>query len=342
MRRRALAAVGLLVVGGGCSSGDDDGTATTTGGSASAVSASVTSVDGGSDPARQALDDVVRWLADPATADPARFADVFLQQVPIEQVRQVMSQLGAGAWTAVGVESIAPGAVAATLEGPGPALVVQLQVDAEGRIAELLFLPPSSRTSPPISPDWSSGSRRRRRSPASCTPTWRPDGSCAPVAELAPTAMLPIGSTFKLYVLGAVAAMIESGEIGWDDPVQIRDELDSLPSGETQDEPAGSNLSVRELATRMISVSDNTTTDHLFDLVGRDRVEQALVTLGHSNPAATTPMLTTREMFVIKTNPDLLARYQSADGAARRALLEGEVAAAPLPAVTDFPDRPPR
>ena len=134
--------------------------------------------------------------------------------------------------------------------------------------------------------------------------------------------------------------MIDSGDVGWDDPVEIRDELDSLPSGETQNEPAGSAVSVRELATRMISISDNTATDHLMDLVGRDRVEQALVTFGHTDPAATTPMLTTREMFVIKTNPDLLGRYQAADVAARRALLDGEVAAAPLPELADFPSGP--
>ena len=50
---------------------------------------------------------------------------------------------------------------------------------------------------------------------------------------------------FKLYVLGAVAEMIDSGDVGWDDPVEIRDELDSLPGGETQNEPAGSVVSVR-------------------------------------------------------------------------------------------------
>ena len=89
------------------------------------------------------------WLADPETADPAAFADVFLQQVPIEDVRQILSELGAGDWEAIGVESIAPGAVAARLEGPGPALVVQLQVDAEGLIAGLLFQP-AELTDPPV------------------------------------------------------------------------------------------------------------------------------------------------------------------------------------------------
>ena len=299
MCRRWLVVVAVVVVGTTCSSDDDERAAT---------SPATASTEIGSDPARQALDEVVGWLADPQTADAVAFADAFLQQVPIEDLRQVLAEIGIGSWTAVGVESVAP-AVTARLEGPGPTLVVQLQVDDDGRIAGLLFQPELA--DPPAD---LAGLVERLSATAPTTGFLRadvaPDGSCSPVAEVAPDALLPIGSAFKLYVLGAVAAMIESGEIDWDDSVEIRDELDSLPSGTTQDEPAGSTLSMRDLATRMISISDNTATDHLIDLVGRDQVEQALVTLGHSNPAATTPMLTTREMFVIKTNPELLARYQ--------------------------------
>jgi hypothetical protein len=51
-------------------------------------------------------------------------------------------------------------------------------------------------------------------------------------------------------------------------------------------------------------------------------------------------MLTTREMFVLKTSPELLAEYRAADLAGRRALLEEQVTTAPLPAVADFPRGP--
>jgi len=51
-------------------------------------------------------------------------------------------------------------------------------------------------------------------------------------------------------------------------------------------------------------------------------------------------MPTTRELFVIKTNPDLLARYEAAGVDERRLLLAGEVAAAALPSVADFPTAP--
>jgi hypothetical protein len=112
----------LLAAGGACSSGDDDTIATPAGQLGSTVSSSptastvartsapsgsTTAVDPASDRAGAALEEVVGWLADPATADPARFAESFLQQVPIDQIRQALSEIGAGPWTAVGVEPIA-------------------------------------------------------------------------------------------------------------------------------------------------------------------------------------------------------------------------------------------
>jgi len=84
----------------------------------------------------------------------------------------------------------------------------------------------------------------------------------------------------------------------------------------------------------MISVSDNTATDHLIDLVGRDAVEAVLAPMGNDAVDRNTPFLTTRELFIVKWGPDgLVDRYRDTDEAGRRALLDGEVAAASLPAV---------
>ena len=109
------------------------------------------------------------------------------------------------------------------------------------------------------------------------------NGVCQSIAAVRPELALPIGSVFKLYVLGAVATAIDEETLTWDQPVVIHDELDSLPSGITHDEPAGSTLTVEELARRMIAISDDAATDHLIDLVGRDRVEAALSVFGHSD-----------------------------------------------------------
>ena len=88
-----------------------------------------------------------------------------------------------------------------------------------------------------------------------------------------------------------------------------------------QDWPAGSPLTLHTLAAVMMSISDNTAADTLLKLAGRDKVEAAL---------GIAPVLSTRELFVLKANPDLMARYASGDLAARRAVLV-DADARPLP-----------
>lgn len=95
----------------------------------------------------------------------------------------------------------------------------------------------------------------------------------------------------------------------------------SLPSGMLQGWPVGSPLTLHSLAALMISISDNTATDALLRVVGRDRVEAVL---------GIAPVLTTRELFILKGAPELLARYTGGDLAARRAVLD-EIADSPLP-----------
>ena len=126
------------------------------------------------------------------------------------------------------------------------------------------------------------------------------NGECRPVAAVDPERVGPVGSTAKLYVLGAVATAILDGDLTWDQPVPIRDELKSHPSGTFHELPAGTERTVLEHATAMISQSDNTATDHLVDLVGREAVEAAMVEMGHAAPERNQPFLTTREMFLMK------------------------------------------
>ncbi len=107
-------------------------------------------------------------------------------------------------------------------------------------------------------------------------------GECKALANRDDESLLPLASVFKLYVLGALVDAIRSGEISWDDPVEIRDEFDV--GGPTATAEPGTEFPVRELAKRMITISDNTATDHLMALVGREAVEEIQPVMGHSQP----------------------------------------------------------
>jgi beta-lactamase class A len=142
--------------------------------------------------------------------------------------------------------------------------------------------------------------------------------------------VLALGSTFKLWVLLALDEAVAGGggrggkkRPTWDTLLPIRDEAKSLPSGELQDRAAGTELSLREYATKMISISDNTATDQLIKVLGKARILKLMKDSGHADPGANDPFLTTREFFMIKGGPDArVAAYRAGDAAVRSAILD--------------------
>ncbi|MFN4985461.1 MAG: serine hydrolase [Ignavibacteria bacterium] len=139
------------------------------------------------------------------------------------------------------------------------------------------------------------------------------------VASHASAERLPIGSTFKLYVLGALVTSMHK----WEDITHIDSTLNSLPSGVLQSWPHGSPVTLHTLACQMISVSDNTATDHLLNIIGRDAVQRHQAIMGHSAPEVNDPFLSTREMFLLKfcDSGSPARAYASAETADRRAIL---------------------
>jgi hypothetical protein len=158
-------------------------------------------------------------------------------------------------------------------------------------------------------------------------------GQCEPLVEVEPELSQPVASAFKLWVLAALVDKVRAGELRWTDQVTIQDSLDSLPSGVTQDDRDGSTRTVRQLAERMIAISDNTATDHLIARVGRAAVEKAMAEHGHAHPELNRPFLSTREMMILKFGADesIQKAYLAGDEAARRELLDKRVRTAPLP-----------
>ena len=153
-----------------------------------------------------------------------------------------------------------------------------------------------------------------------------PGGSCTPVHQVAASAARPLGSMFKLFVLGALAHQIAAGRVSWNQPLTVTAQLKSLPSGQLQDDPDGTQISVLDTAAKMISISDNTAADMLINLVGRSAVE-AQDRQWSDHAALNVPFLTTREVFILKLShwPALANRYIAANEAGRQALLASTV-----------------
>jgi beta-lactamase class A len=87
-------------------------------------------------------------------------------------------------------------------------------------------------------------------------------------------------STIKLPVLCTLASMVAAGQARWDETLTIRRDDKVSGSGVLQDFADGSTVSLRDAATLMIIVSDNTATNLVLDRVTADRVNGFLDGLG--------------------------------------------------------------
>lgn len=150
-------------------------------------------------------------------------------------------------------------------------------------------------------------------------------GTCRTVHAIEPDRVLPLGSAFKLYVLGALASEVAAGRLSWDDTVVVTDAARVHSSLLFSQKPSGSEVTLREAATAMISISDNTATDLVMDRVGVEVIEEQQSILGMSDPSRNLPFLTTRDLTRLKwlVGEDARAAYVTADLAERRRIVGG-------------------
>ena len=283
----------------------------------------------------------LRWLlaamADLPVSDGqvrAHFDAAFLAQINPAVLNQALLATTGAELVSIQVSEL--NTVVAIVSAGGAAALAQiwLTVDRRGLISELRINPVSTSPTPATWADVDTALRlvapQVRLLVADVS-----DGSCRPVHSIDPGTAAPIGAAFKLYVLDALGNAVASGAVHWSQPLTVTAGLKSLPAGELQTEPDGTQISVLDTAAAMTSLSDNTATDMLINLVGRPAVEAALTTTGMTSPALDRPLLTTREIFVLKLQqwPALATRYVTADEPSRRALLASTVDRAPLPAV---------
>lgn len=132
-----------------------------------------------------------------------------------------------------------------------------------------------------------------------------------------------VGSSFKLYILGRLAREVNEHRRRVEDTMQLQSSLVGPPSSEMAEWPMGSPVTVNTLALKMISISDNTATDHLLYLLGRENVERQMAEMGHRQPEWNRPLLFTREMVMLrdKNDPQRLKSYLSLDESGKRKYL---------------------
>ncbi|MFD5824659.1 serine hydrolase [Lentzea sp. NPDC060358] len=135
-----------------------------------------------------------------------------------------------------------------------------------------------------------------------------PNGRCRDVHGVHDDVQRPLGSGFKLYVLGALGKAVAQHRMSWTDQLAVREDWKSLPSGDLQNQPAGTRLPLTTYADKMISISDNTATDHLVHHLGRAAVERQVTAFGNQRPQANVPFLTTKAMFELKATAQYPAR----------------------------------
>ncbi|NCB38781.1 MAG: hypothetical protein EOM80_08425 [Erysipelotrichia bacterium] len=135
------------------------------------------------------------------------------------------------------------------------------------------------------------------------------------IAELNADTPMGCGSAFKLFLLKAIEDEIAAGKRTWTDVVELKEEWKSFPSGILQEWHAGSRHTLETIAGLMISISDNTATDHIFNTIGRDNLRKYF-------PESCKDIFNTSQMLKMKFYfPDKAKAFIKADTAGKTEIL---------------------
>jgi beta-lactamase class A len=242
-------------------------------------------------------------LGTPDAAD-RWFDAAFLAAVPPAQLRAVLHQMLDAYGAPQSITASGDGYAVTTATHVIPTTIT---LDGDGKVSGLLFQPAQ-----PLTASLEATLDRLASLPGRVS--WLVETDGVEVRAREPDAPLAVGSAFKLAVLAVLKDDIAAGRHAWDEVVHLGDADRSLPSGDLRRFPVGAPLTLHTLATLMIAESDNTATDTLIRVLGRDRVARKL---------GVEALLTTRNLFQLKADPALGARYAAATAEEKRSILDG-------------------
>jgi beta-lactamase class A len=96
-------------------------------------------------------------------------------------------------------------------------------------------------------------------------------------------------SVIKIPIMVEAFRQMEAGKFSLSDRVKLREEDKRPGTGVIRSLDAGDDLTIKDLLTLMIIVSDNTATDLLFDKVGGDSINKLMADYGLTQTRAIAP-----------------------------------------------------
>ena len=251
------------------------------------------------------------------------FSSEFLAHVPIYQIQQIISSVKQELGDFQKVEEQGKNYRLVFARGYVP---TQISLDANGKISGLLFGATVAN-----SKSLEEAIAEFKTLPGKVSFLVREGKSER--AGLNANTPLAVGSAFKLAVLQALKSQLASGKRSWRDVVELKSEWKSLGSGILQTWPDGSVLTLQTLSALMIFQSDNTATDSLINIIGRQAIE--------SITPRNVPLLTTRELYVLRSvkNQELVKSYRNSNLQEKRAILQS-LAQQSLPDVSELARKP--
>lgn len=152
------------------------------------------------------------------------------------------------------------------------------------------------------------------------------DNSCQPIVARNLDTPRSTASVFKIWILAGVADAVGEGALDHDQVVPL-DAGKQVLGGLLGDQVPGIDMTIDELSTLMMGISDNTATDMLLALAGRNRIDGLHAEYGLQNPALMTPQLGISEQFHLFFSFPLSESQSYVDGstAFRRQFLEERI-----------------